>query len=150
MLFRSEKAILLQTLDHDWREHIIQLEHLRQYVGLRGYGQRDPLNEYKGEALELFKGLLTRLNTDVVRQLMYVQINTGQPPVEERSLPPMEGHHINPVTGEDEMAAPGGDMSHRATPIDPSDPKTWGKVSRNAACPCGSGKKFKHCHGALV
>jgi preprotein translocase subunit SecA len=152
-----EKAILLQTLDHDWREHIIQLEHLRQYVGLRGYGQRDPLNEYKSEALTLFEGLLVRLRTDVVRQLMHVQVRMGEPPpVQEQQLPRMEAHHINPLTGEDEMGAiaplstKGVRLREAAETIDPKDPSTWGKVSRNAACPCGSGKKFKHCHGALV
>jgi len=152
-----EKTILLQTLDQDWREHIIQLEHLRQYVGLRGYGQRDPLNEYKSEALTLFEGLLVRLNTNVVRLLMHVQIRRGEPPpVQERQLPRMEGHHINPLTGEDEMAGPAALTTHglrireAAENIDPNDPATWGKVSRNAACPCGAGKKFKHCHGALV
>jgi len=153
-----EKAILLQTLDADWREHIIQLEHLRQYVGLRGYGQRDPLNEYKSEALTLFEGLLLRLRTDVVRQLMHVQVNIGQPPppVEEKELPPMEVHHIDPLTGEDEFATTpqlstkGVRLREAAETVDPNDTRTWGKVSRNAACPCGSGKKFKHCHGALV
>jgi len=152
-----EKAILLQTLDHDWREHIIQLEHLRQYVGLRGYGQRDPLNEYKSEALTLFEGLLIRLRTDVVRQLMHVQVRMGEPPpVQEQQLPRMEAHHINPLTGEDEMAGPaalttrGVRIREASETVDPKDPTTWGKVSRNAACPCGSGKKFKHCHGALV
>ena len=74
-----EKAILLQTLDHHWREHIVDLDHLRQYVGLRGYGQRDPLNEYKSDAFELFQSLLAKLRTEVVRQLMQVQINTGPP-----------------------------------------------------------------------
>jgi preprotein translocase subunit SecA len=152
-----EKAILLQTLDHDWREHIIQLEHLRQYVGLRGYGQRDPLNEYKSEALTLFENLLIRLRTDVVRQLMHVQVRMGEPPpVPQQQLPKMEAHHINPLTGEDEMAGPqpfttrGVRVREAAETVDPNDPTTWGKVSRNAACPCGSGKKFKHCHGALV
>ncbi len=152
-----EKAILLQTLDQDWREHIINLEHLRQYVGLRGYGQRDPLNEYKSEALTLFENLLLRLRTDVVRQLLHVQVRMGEPPpVEERQLPRMEAHHINPLTGEDEFAPAqplmlgGVRLREPAENIDPNDPATWGKVSRNAACPCGSGKKFKHCHGALV
>ncbi len=152
-----EKAILLQTLDHDWREHIIQLEHLRQYVGLRGYGQRDPLNEYKSEALTLFEGLLARLRTDVVRQLMHVQVRTGEPPpVQEQELPRMEAHHINPLTGEDEfgttppLSTNGVRLRDPGVPVDPNNPATWGKVSRNAACPCGSGKKFKHCHGALV
>src|SRR5262249_7981074 len=142
-----EKALLLQVLDQDWREHIIQLEHLRQYVGLRGYGQRDPLNEYKQEALALFEGLLLKLRTDVIRQLMHVEANAGQPPpIEQRELPPMEGHHIDPLTGQDEMAAApllGEDGSVRsrgaASAIDPNDPRSWGRVSRNAQCPCGSG-----------
>jgi len=153
-----EKAILLQTLDADWREHIVQLEHLRQYVGLRGYGQRDPLNEYKSEALALFEGLLLRLRTNVIRQLMHVQINRGEPPPipQERELPPMEAHHIDPLTGEDELAAPpklstkGVRIREASDTVDPNNPSTWGKVSRNAECPCGSGKKFKHCHGSLA
>ena len=153
-----EKALLLQVLDQDWREHIVNLEHLRQFVGLRGYGQRDPLNEYKGEALTMFENLLSGLRFDVVRQLMHIQINVEQAPqpIEKRELPKMEAHHINPLTGEDEMTAPGTDaargMRSRAGAeiMDPNDPKTWGKISRNAPCPCGSGKKFKHCHGALV
>jgi preprotein translocase subunit SecA len=152
-----EKAILLQTLDHDWREHIINLDHLRQYVGLRGYGQRDPLNEYKSEAFTLFETLLGRLRTDVVRQLMHLQINVGEPPpaIEQRPLPQMQAHHINPLTGEDEAMMAGEAIPARLTrlrdvPVDPNDPKTWGKVQRNAPCPCGSGRKFKHCHGALV
>ena len=85
-----EKAILLQTLDHDWREHIVNLDHLRQYVGLRGYGQRDPLNEYKSEAFELFEALLGKLRTDVVRQLMHMQINVEPPPPLEQQRPPMQ------------------------------------------------------------
>ncbi|HEY5046707.1 MAG TPA: preprotein translocase subunit SecA [Rhizomicrobium sp.] len=153
-----EKSVLLQTLDHDWREHIVSLDHLRQYVGLRGYGQRDPLNEYKSEAFTLFEGLLSKLRTDVVRQLMHLQINVQEPPPPiERPLPPMQAHHVNPLTGEDEMAPPppGEPLMARMTrmrdvPVDPNDPGTWGKVQRNALCPCGSGRKFKHCHGALV
>ena len=152
-----EKMMLLQTLDQDWREHIIQLEHLRQYVGLRGYGQRDPLNEYKSEALTLFEGLLIRLRTDVVRLLMHLRVEQPPPPPPEaRQLPPMEGHHINPLTGEDEMATGPALSTHGirlrepSEAVDPNNPQTWGKVSRNAPCPCGSGKKFKHCHGALV
>jgi len=154
-----EKSVLLQTLDHDWREHIVSLDHLRQYVGLRGYGQRDPLNEYKSEAFALFEGLLSKLRTDVVRQLMHLQINVGQPPPPiEQALPPMQAHHIDPLTGEDD-ATPGFAFSQQAQaaavraydgPGNPNDPATWGKVQRNAPCPCGSDRKFKHCHGALV
>jgi len=156
-----EKAVLLQTLDHDWREHIVNLDHLRQYVGLRGYGQRDPLNEYKSEAFELFQNLLSTMRVNVVRQLMHLQVNV------ERAPPPMpadpdtrllQAHHLDPLTGEDEAAPPPPDgmatvRVRRAgpdIPVDPNDPSTWGKVQRNAPCPCGSGRKFKHCHGALV
>jgi preprotein translocase subunit SecA len=151
-----EKTILLQTLDHDWREHIVSLDHLRQYVGLRGYGQRDPLNEYKSEAFELFEGLLSKLRVDVVRQLMHLQINVEQPPqLSEFPASQMQTHHINPLTGEDEgdpmAGGVGMQMSRmRDVAVDPNDPGTWGKVQRNAPCPCGSGRKFKHCHGALV
>ena len=144
-----EKAILLQTLDHNWREHIVNLDHLRQYVGLRGYGQRDPLNEYKSEAFELFEALLAKLRSDVVEQLMHVQIQTGAPPpaLEPRPLPQMQASHIDPLTGEDEMARA---VIGRDTPIDPNNPATWRNVQRNAPCPCGSGRKYKHCHGALA
>jgi len=156
----AEKAILLQTLDHLWREHIVNLEHLRQYVGLRGYGQRDPLNEYKSEAFELFEALLSRLRSDVVRQLMHIMISVEQPPPEIPKEAPrqLRASKVDPLTGEDEM---GGDndpyrgqrtyvRQQRDVPVDPNDPSTWGKVQRNAPCPCGSGRKFKHCHGALV
>jgi len=147
-----EKAILLQTLDTNWREHIINLDHLRQYVGLRGYGQRDPLNEYKSEAFELFEALLSKLHTDVVTQLMHVQIQTGEPPPElsPRPLPAMQASHIDPLTGEDEMAMAAQFRQDPAAPVDPNKPETWSKVQRNAPCPCGSGRKYKHCHGSLV
>jgi preprotein translocase subunit SecA len=144
-----EKAILLQTLDHHWREHIVDLDHLRQYVGLRGYGQRDPLNEYKGDAFELFQNLLVKLRTEVVRQLMHVQISTGpQPPLEQTPLPAMQASHIDPLTGENEVEQAG--LWPDVPVVDPNNPKTWDKVQRNAPCPCGSGRKYKHCHGALT
>jgi preprotein translocase subunit SecA len=155
-----EKAILLQTLDHLWREHIINLEHLRQYVGLRGYGQRDPLNEYKGEAFELFESLLSRLRIDVIRQLMHVVINTEQPAPEMPHDEPRQMIASKPEFAGAE-AGQGGEPDpyrgqrtivnrDRDVAVDPNDPSTWGKVQRNAPCPCGSGRKFKHCHGALV
>jgi preprotein translocase subunit SecA len=149
-----EKAILLQTLDTNWREHIVNLDHLRQYVGLRGYGQRDPLNEYKSEAFELFEALLAKMRSEVIEQLMHVQIQTGEPPPEiaPRPLPIMQASHIDPLTGEDEMAPQQAAQFTRmpAGPVDPNKPETWAKVQRNALCPCGSGRKYKHCHGALV
>ena len=151
-----EKTVLLQTLDHDWREHIVNLDHLRQYVGLRGYGQRDPLNEYKSEAFELFAALLSKMRADVVRQLMQLQIDVEQPPeLVEPSALEFEALHADPLTGENEFAdLPLAGSTHVNRPpnvaVDPNDPATWGKVQRNAPCPCGSGRKFKHCHGALV
>jgi len=145
-----EKAILLQTLDHNWREHIVNLDHLRQYVGLRGYGQRDPLNEYKSEAFELFQGLLSTLRTGVVRQLMHVQIsNAPPPPLESTPLPAMQASHLNPLTGENEMETPASHWQD-VPAVDPNDPRTWGSTQRNAPCPCGSGRKYKHCHGSLT
>lgn len=153
-----EKSVLLQTLDHLWREHIAMLDHLRQVVGLRGYAQRDPLNEYKSEAFNLFSAMLGRLREIVTSQLMRVEIVTSPPPQEE--LPPMEAHHMDPVTGEDEMATAAAALGFRPVPEltgdvavadrDPNDPSTWGKVGRNENCPCGSGKKFKHCHGRFA
>jgi preprotein translocase subunit SecA len=165
-----EKMVLLHTLDHLWREHLVVMEHLRSVIGLRGYGQRDPLNEYKAESFELFETMLANLREEVTGHLMHARAMIGDPsedllqPVE---LPPMRAHHDDPFTGEDELAladaaltagtragARGG-AERRAPlqtrrsggPLNPSDPSTWGKVARNAPCPCGSGKKYKHCHG---
>jgi preprotein translocase subunit SecA len=154
-----ERAILLQTMDHEWREHLVTLDHLRHTIGLRGYGQRDPLNEYKTEAFLLFEGLLARIRQQVTRQLMHVELQFESPPeLDEMPLPQMQALHLNPDTGENEFDAP--DISGRPAlntprlagkpiPVNPNDPETWGKVQRNSPCPCGSGKKFKQCHGAI-
>jgi preprotein translocase subunit SecA len=184
---RIEKAVLLQTLDHLWREHLVTLEHLRQAVGLRGYAQRDPLHEYKSEAFQLFASMLSRLRRDVTGQLMHVVLAPNAPGEfdEFGELPEMHAHHFDPSTGEDEFAledaeaAPRsrqerraaakqggavrggghrgagkegsrGPAQRRGAAVNPNDPASWGKVSRNALCPCGSGKKFKHCHGAIA
>jgi len=157
-LHQIERAILLQTIDHEWREHLVTLDHLRHTIGLRGYGQRDPLNEYKTEAFLMFEGLLARIRQQVTRQMMHVQLQFEAPPdLEEVPLPQMRAMHINPDTGENEfdeddagrpsMNAPR--LGGKPVPVDPNDQGTWGKVQRNAPCPCGSGKKFKQCHGAL-
>jgi len=153
-----EKSIVLQTLDHLWREHLVNLDHLRSVIGFRGYAQRDPLNEYKSEAFELFQAMLGNLRQAVTAQLMRVEL------VREQAAPPpptppatMQAHHLDPTTGEDEFA--NGDTmtlaraDARIVPAeerDPNDPTTWGKVGRNELCPCGSGKKYKHCHGAFA
>ena len=127
LMRQVEKSILLQTLDQHWREHLVTLEHLRQIVGLRGFGQRDPLAEFKLEAFTLFSDLLSGLRRDVVRYLSRVQIETPPPVLETPELAVPQG------TGE------AGD----AVAVD------FSKVGRNQPCPCGSGKKFKHCHGAV-
>jgi preprotein translocase subunit SecA len=147
-----EKSILLQTLDHLWREHLVMLEHLRQVIGLRGYGQRDPLNEYKSEAFQLFEDLSSNLREAVTAQLMRVEVMQAPPADEQAQLPYMEAHKIDPLTGEDEMApalapALAGGNGDVQVARDPDNPATWGKVGRNEVCPCGSGKKYKHCHG---
>ena len=99
-----EKSILLQTLDHLWREHLVMLEHLRQVIGLRGYGQRDPLNEYKAEAFALFEAMVAHLREAVTAQLMRVEVVQAPPTEEASKLPYMEAHKVDPMTGEDEMA----------------------------------------------
>jgi preprotein translocase subunit SecA len=162
-----EKMVLLQTLDHLWREHLVTLEHLRQVIHFRAFGQRDPLNEYKTEGFVLFEALLLKLREAVTGQLMHVELAPDDEPpgLDDIELPPMEAHHIDPVTGLDEFAMAdaaiaGGSraglapekrapLQTRKAPADfnSADPATWGKVARNAACPCGSGKKYKHCHG---
>ena len=178
-LYRQiEKMVLLQTLDHLWREHLVTLEHLRQVIGFRAYGQRDPLNEYKSEAFALFQSMLGRLRENVTGQLMHVELAPPeeQPALQPVELPPMVAHHVDATTGLDEfdpeLAAAGAAIEgarqnardrrlqmlepEKPAPLqsrksdgtaDPNAPATWGRVSRNAPCPCGSGKKYKHCHG---
>jgi preprotein translocase subunit SecA len=152
-----EKSILLRTLDKLWREHIITIDHLRQVIYLRSYGQRDPLNEYKTEAFNLFQALVAGLKEQVSAQLMRVEVQYQQDGddllPDEDELPDMEAHHIDATTGEDDVApvlsaAPA--KKTKAVKLDPKKPNTWGKVGRNDMCPCGSGKRYKHCHGAYV
>jgi preprotein translocase subunit SecA len=135
-----EKQVLLSVVDMRWREHLSQLDHLRSVIHLRGYAQRDPLNEFKTEAFTLFERMLLDLRTTVTRMLMQLQINAPAPQPPQTLLQAVE-IHADPNTGENEMDYDGG--------FDRHDPRTWGKVSRNSLCPCGSGKKFKNCHGAV-
>ncbi|KKC35797.1 preprotein translocase subunit SecA [Devosia epidermidihirudinis] len=149
-----EKSILLQSIDSLWREHLVTLDHLSKVVGWRGIAQRDPLNEYKQEAYELFQTLLTSLRELVTRQLSHIELTIRQPEPQEPDFSRLQETHIDPLTGEndadghdtiaDSLGAVGSDPSLR-----PIDPKLLEGVSRNAPCPCGSGKKFKHCHGAF-
>ncbi|MFT8243199.1 preprotein translocase subunit SecA [Roseomonas sp. BN140053] len=149
-----EKRLLLWVFDEVWKDHLLSLDHLRQGIGLRAYGQRDPLNEYKSEAFALFNGMLAEMREKVTRWLMNVQIGPEQP------LPSPEPIQVTDLR----HPAPGSDIFDAGLPpdygaaavaaasrsldgVDPADPTTWAATPRNAPCPCGSGKKFKHCHG---
>jgi preprotein translocase subunit SecA len=168
-----EKAILLQTLDAVWREHLVTLDHLRQVIGFRGYAQRDPLNEYKTEAFAMFEAMLQNLRTTVVSQLAKIEII--QQPAQSELPPPvaLRDRDITPVRGPGTRglrevpnapsiapgrvtAAPapaaagaGGSAAMTATAVSPEEAAAWARTPRNAPCPCGSGKKYKHCHGQL-
>ncbi|EKE68066.1 preprotein translocase subunit SecA [Oceanibaculum indicum] len=157
----AEKSLLLQILDQCWKDHLLQLDHLRQGVSLRAYAQKDPLNEYKREAFLLFDGLLSRLRETVVSVLAHVEMRVNRP--EDLQPQPQEMHEtrhdpaLDETVGANGEPAPGGfaggaEPGRRmaAAAVDPNDPSTWGKVQRNAPCPCGSGKKFKHCHGQFA
>ncbi len=154
----AEKSLLLQILDHSWKEHLLQLDHLRQGIGLRAYAQRDPLNEYKREAFEMFEEMLRRVRNSVTEVLSHVELTFEESEQElfQREQQSTQESREDPAfarsdrflddTGAGNVATPVQSRS-AATVIDPNDPSTWGKVARNAPCPCGSGKKFKHCHG---
>ena len=162
-----EKSILLQSLDRLWREHLSTLEHLRNVIGLRGYGQRDPLNEYKSEGFTLFESMLAKLREEVTMILMNLEaVSEEDMMLDDSGIDDLEGYHEDPDAIYDEVEFGGGNMTFDdgsyqeergggttvmsrapASKMDPNDPSTWGKVARNAPCPCGSGKKFKRCHG---
>ena len=165
-----EKQILLLVLDRQWKDHLLSLDHLRQGVQLRAYGQRDPLIEYKREAFDLFETMLAQVREETISLLSRVEMRPQEPV--EVPRPQQEMHE-----GRQDVAMAGGNAPAGDTPppgasgtearaqaqasasrspgvgvaeIDPADPATWGKTPRNAACPCGSGKKYKHCHGKLA
>ena len=158
-----QKSILLQSLDHHWKEHLATLDALRQVIHLRAYAQKTPINEYKQEAFALFERMLSAIREDVTRVLANAQFMPQEaPPLPQ--MPDFITTHLDPLTGEDNSAdIDGGNLGLITTRLPPlqiaqpemvedlgDDPAEWGdKVSRNAPCPCGSGRKYKHCHGAL-
>ncbi|MBO6785002.1 MAG: preprotein translocase subunit SecA, partial [Alphaproteobacteria bacterium] len=151
----AEKNLLLQILDQYWKDHLLRLDHLRQGIGLRAFGQKNPLNEYKREAFDMFQDMLGRLREGVTMLLSHLEIQVDVPnPVPEPQSPQrMEAQHAD--TGAFGDAAPAGNAAQPArnqavAELDPNDASTWGKVPRNAACPCGSGRKYKHCHGKVA
>ena len=149
-----ERNFLLQMVDLQWREHLMHLDHLRNVIGLRGYGQRDPLNEYKTEAFSLFETLIGNLRQEVTRWMMTVEIQFAPP---EPAPSSMFEVHLDPHTGQNERALEfagatlvGGTAEQRAALPLSALPEGFERTGRNSPCPCGSGKKFKHCHGALI
>ena len=154
-----EKSVLLQSVDHHWKEHLTTLDALKQVIHLRAYAQKTPINEYKREAFALFERMLVMIREDVTKVLAFAQFQQELPELPE--MPAMFASHIDPMTGEnDAIANPMGLITTRLPPLQVvqpegdtelgNDPLDWeGRVSRNAPCPCGSGKKYKHCHGVL-
>jgi preprotein translocase subunit SecA len=157
-----EKNLLLQVLDQVWKEHLLALDHLRQGIGLRAYGQKDPLNEYKGEAFDMFNGMLRELDERITTILAQMELQLTDPSEIGQSTNPETFEISQDPTyagmyedneyqnmADNQMVTSPIVLRESADVIDPEDPSTWGKVGRNSACPCESGKKFKHCHGAL-
>ena len=150
----AEKSLLLQILDQCWKEHLLQLDHLRQGISLRAYAQRDPLNEYKSEAFTMFEQMLGNVREMVTNVLARIELQVegqadkmfhpGQPQMAEEPL----GAGYS-AAGMDDIAPVTTVRNRQDSPLDANDPSTWGKVPRNAPCPCGSGRKFKHCHGKI-
>ena len=180
----AEKSLLLQILDQSWKDHLLTLDHLRQGIGLRAYGQRDPLNEYKAESFEMFENMLASLREQTTQLLSHVELRVAGPdeedsPVPERRAPQMQETRRDPAlaragagapadeppalppgggggrapapreAGEPAQAAAGNGTVRRAA-FDQRNPETWSRVGRNAPCPCGSGRKYKRCHGTLA
>jgi preprotein translocase subunit SecA len=164
-----EKNFLLQALDHHWKEHLATLDALRQVIHLRAYAQKTPLNEYKSEAFALFERMLATVREDVTRMLSNAQFQMDTPAASEPAMPGFVTTHIDPFTGENDAfgsrpplasdafgALPFGALSGalaataELTEVDPEDLAEWHRaVKRNDQCPCGSGKRFKHCHGVI-
>ena len=148
----AEKSLLLQLLDQTWKDHLLSLDHLRQGINLRAYGQRDPLNEYKREAFRLFEAMLARLRETVTGVLSHLEVRMGSPEELPPPAPPkmQEIHGDIPELAGATAASRGNGGRDARAPLNPEDQSTWGKVQRNSPCPCGSGKKYKHCHGAAA
>jgi preprotein translocase subunit SecA len=148
-----EKSILLQMLDQLWKDHIATLDHMRHTILLRAYGQKDPLNEYKKEAFNLFSYMLDQLRERVTTLICRSEVQAGdietlaEQEEQASKISNLQERH-NGVLGEDEERKQTTFAYSKAEVIDPQNPSTWGKVRRNDPCPCGSGKKYKNCHGA--
>lgn len=160
MIRSAEKSILLRMLDQCWKDHLLMLDHLRQGIQLRAYAQSNPLNEYKREAFILFQEMLHRLREETILLISHLEIQIPDPSVFDNILDSGVDfdklEEQTPDWAESDFEVEPGSAEVRAfrprqdeRDVDPADPSTWGKTQRNALCPCGSGKKYKHCHGAL-
>lgn len=157
-----ERTVTLQILDQHWKEHLLNLDHLRQGISLRAFGQRDPLNEYKAEAYALFETMVLQMREQVTQTLSLVELSLHADGARSLFMPGMGNPQETQETREDpalqQQDEHNGGNEAKVMPfknrssdhVDPNNPDTWGRVKRNADCPCGSGKKFKHCHGAIV
>jgi preprotein translocase subunit SecA len=155
MMRVAEKSLLLQLLDQNWKEHLLAMDHLRHGIGLRAYGQRDPLNEYKREAFEMFEGMLGHLREQITTVLAHIEIRPAEPepPVAVAAAAGEQSGAARQVVNQAPAAAPqnfGKPRAELPPGVDRNNPATWSRLGRNAECPCGSGKKYKHCHGKLV
>jgi len=158
-----EKSLLLQVFDQVWKEHLLALDHLRQGIGLRAYGQRDPLNEYKSEAFALFNAMLADLRERVTSLLLRIELRPEAPPPAPEGIGFLDMRHPDPVLAAAELEMANGGTTYEPVPmaigtaaprplpqgVDPKDPATWHRTPRNAPCPCGSGRKYKVCHGRV-
>ncbi len=148
-----EKSIVLQMLDQHWKEHLLNLDHLRQGINLRAFGQKDPLNEYKAEAFDMFQNMLESMRESITQTLCMVEINLDNGEASLSMSMPSSGQQIH--EGRSDPALQDGEEAQNIQPFpqkrefDQNDPQTWGKTQRNAPCPCGSGKKYKQCHGKI-
>jgi len=151
LLRQFERSLMLQTLDQHWREHLSSLDHLRQGIHLRGYAQKNPKQEYKREAFELFSDMLDRIKQDVVRVVLTVQVRTQEDVQAVEPEPAVSNVQYQHADYEQALASPNGDGDDSAVAVAVAPPfvRAGQKVGRNDPCPCGSGKKYKHCHGRL-
>ncbi|MEL3892170.1 preprotein translocase subunit SecA [Ferrovibrio sp. MS7] len=144
-----ERSLLLQVLDQAWKEHLHHLDYLRQAIGLRAYAQKDPLNEYKREAFALFQQMLLRVRENLTAVLARVEVRAEEPPADlfARPTQPMQESRGEALEGGEAQPTLAARPVQASAQVDPNDPNTWRATPRNSLCPCGSGKKYKYCHG---